>query len=199
MNKFIVLPCLDKEQREEINQEDLYEGHVVPLANVHNPNFILFFPIDSEHAKLVNRILQEDYDQKDFSNSSILTVYHAMLNSWKAGGRYLSGILFNSDYDEVTQEDTILPTFIISDSVGHVDSIVNVTFLNAIMTACLERKEIMVANVLLEKLMPDFNFEEEINEDEDFFTKKQDNPFPIDRQILEIAKNIMGGKNKGDS
>jgi hypothetical protein len=183
MNKFLVFPCVEQ------NEEDGYKGQVVSLASTSNVTFMLFFPIATEYSRLINFLLKKEESTK--MNLQLLAVYQTMVNSWKAGDRYLAGIVMDIQYDEETEEDIIAPTLILCDSMGNVDAVLNVNFVHAVMLGAMERKEILVTNELLHKLIP-FP-DEEINEDvPDIPTQK--NPFPIDKEILDIAKNIMNGK-----
>jgi len=180
MNKFSVYTCFEQE-------EDGYRGTVVPMANTSNTSFMLFFPIDPEYAKIINIILQGEEASK--TDSHILSAYQTMVNSWKSGDRNLSGIIIDIKFDEEENEELISPTIIIGDSDGNVDSILKINFVQAVILAALEKKTIIVTNELLSNLLPSEDEEEsEINSDE------KNVKFPIDRQILDIARDIMTGK-----
>ncbi|MFA7220000.1 MAG: hypothetical protein WC119_05800 [Synergistaceae bacterium] len=189
MNKFLVFPCVEQ------NGENGYSGSVVSLASTANVTFMLFFPIAQEYARLINFLLKKE--ESDNMNLQLLAVYQTMINSWQAGDRYLSGIAMDAQYDEETKEDTIAPTLIICDSLGNVDAVVNVNFVHAIMLAAMQRKEILVTNELLHKLMPiDAGDEEEELDDSQKNSSNNASPFPVDKQLIDIAKNIMGGKKE---
>jgi len=183
MNKFLVLPCFDQ------TEEDGYQGTVVSLSNASNPSFMLFFPFDQEYAKLINIVLKKE-EEASKTDLHILSTYQTMVNSWKAGDRYLSGIVLDYEYDEELEEEIIAPTLVICDSNGNVDALLKVNFVQSVILAALERKEMIVTDDLLQSLLPDEESEEAIEEDE------EKAKFPIDRQILDIAKEIMTGKGK---
>jgi len=121
-----------------------------------------------------------------------------MLDSWKAGDRYLAGIVMDIVYDEGAEEDVISPTLIICDSNGNVDAVLNVNFVHAVMLAAMNRKEVLVTNELLSKLLkdPDDNEEDGEEQESDEEQKKDDKRFPVDKQILDIARDIMSGKKQ---
>ncbi len=184
MNKFLVFPCV--KQDEEV---DGYNGTVVCLACITNISFVLFFPVSDSNAQLINYVLQDTKDNN--IDMHLLSVYKTMIDSWKAGNRYMSGIIMDALYDDESKEDIIAPTLIISDSLGNVDTILNVDFVHAILLASMERKEIIVTDALIDKLLPiDEDEDDEDEESED----KNNQKFPVDKQILDIARDIMGGK-----
>ena len=119
-----------------------------------------------------------------------------MVDSWKAGDRYLSGIVMDIVFDPETGEDIISPTLIICDSMGNVDAVLNVNFVHAVLLAAMERKEILVTNELLRKLIPMPSHEDET--DEPPLDVDKESEFPVDKQILDIARDIMSGKKNGD-
>jgi len=186
MNKFVVFPCVSQDEGES------YNGPVVSMASTTNVQFMLFFPIAQEYANLVNFLLKDDKSTN--ANFQILSVYQTMLSSWKAGDRYLSGIIMDMKYDEELEEDIIAPTLIICDAMGNVDVVMDVNFVHAIMLAAMERKEIIVTTELLNQLVPYSDDDEDDDEDDN----DEDNPFPVDKQILDIAKSIINGKNEAE-
>ena len=186
MNKFLVFPCVQQEE------EEGYSGPVVSLASTANVTFMLFFPIAEEYSRLINFLLKNENSTK--TNLQLLAVYQTMVNSWKAGDRYLAGIVMDIIYDEESEEDVISPTLIICDSMGNVDAVLNVNFVHAVMLAAMERKEVLVTNELLHKLLPVQDDEEVENQSPDIPSKEEKSPFPVDNQILDIAMDIMNGK-----
>ncbi len=185
MNKFLVLPCFDQ------TEEEGYQGTVVSLANASNPSFMLFFPFDPEYARLINIILKKEEANK--TDLHILSTYQTMVHSWKAGDRYLSGIVLDFEYDEESEEEIIAPTLVICDANGNIDALLKVNFVQSVILAALERKEMIVTDDLLQSLLPDDEEDDDDDEEEDEEKAK----FPIDKQILDIAKEIMTGKGKG--
>lgn len=185
MNRFLVFPCAEQD-------DEGYKGPVVSLASTSNMTFVLFFPISEEYSKMINFVLKKE---KVKANFQLLSVYQTMLDSWKAGDRYLSGIVMDIVYDEDTEENIIDPSLILCDSMGNVDAVLHISFVHAVMLAAMERKEMLVTNELLETLLRD---EDEIDEmDEiDAEIESADVAFPVDKKILDIAKDIMNGKKK---
>ena len=188
MNKFLVFPCIEQ-------NDEGYQGKVVSLASTSNLTFVLFFPIAQEYADMINFVLKKENNSVNFQ---LLSVYQTMLDSWKAGDRYLAGIVMDIVYDEDAEEDIISPTLIICDSNGNVDAVLNVNFVHAVMLAAMNRKEVLVTNELLAKLLkdPDADEDSEEEQESDVEQKKDDKRFPVDKQILDIARDIMGGKKQ---
>lgn len=64
--------------------------------------------------------------------------------------------------------------------------------------AVLDRREVIVSNELMKKLIPKFEEAEkgEAEDNKDNKENKKKNKFPVDNEILEIAKKIMSGKIK---
>jgi len=193
INKFLVFPCIKQ------SNENGYDGTVVTLSCSSNISFALFFPISEENAKLVNYILEHKPSEYT-SDLNIIGVYKTMLDSWEAGGRYLSGILLDMESDPESKEEIISIKLIICDEEGSVDSIINVNFVHAVLLAAMERKEIIVSNDLLSKIIPKDEDEDEEDEDEENGSietlPNSNKKFPVDKDILEMAKKIMSGKIK---
>jgi hypothetical protein len=206
MNKFLVFPCIKK------NEIDGYSGPLVTLANDNNISFSLFFPTSEENANLINYILETPPNKHSLNDVGIIGMCKTMLSSWAAGDRFLSGIHMDTEYDLETEQDIITIRLIISDNHGEIDSVLRVNFVHAIILAAIARRDIMVTNCLLEKLIPkdkegmenDMDEDEDSDEDDDP-PNKPDTPdkpemlkrkFPVDKEILDIAKKIMTGKIK---
>lgn len=186
MNKFLVFPCVKQ------NNENGYNGPVVTFACASDISFVLFFPISEDNAKLINYILEHKPNEYN-SNLNIIGIYKTMVDSWEAGGRYLSGISLDAEFSPESKEEILAIKLLISDESGSVDSIIKVNFIHALLLAAMERKEILVSNDLLKKLMPqNDDGEEDISE----IPSEDDKKFPIDKDILDIAKKIMSGKIK---
>lgn len=202
MNKFLVFPCI---KQEGIEGREGYSGPVVSLANASNVSFVLFFPVSEENASLINYVLEKPPSKQTINAGSVLGIYKTMIDSWSAGERFLSGILMDTEYDEEIEQEVINVRLVISDEHGSVDSVVKTNFIHAILLAAMERKEVLVSNELLSKLLPKTQ-DEEMDEDEDEDGIEEDvkevkdvkdvKKLPVDREILEIAKRIMSGKIK---
>lgn len=188
MNKFLVFPCIKQ------SNDNGYTGPVVTLACASNVSFVLFFPMSEENAKLINYILEHKPSEYT-THLNIIGIYKTMLDSWEAGGRYLSGISLDTEFDQGSKEETISVKLIISDEDGSVDSLIKVNFIHAVLLAAMERKEVLVSNDLLNKLMPQQENEED-DEDQETPTENKNQKFPVDKDILDIAKKIMSGKIK---
>jgi hypothetical protein len=190
MNKFLVFPCIKQ------SNENGYNGPVVVLACASNVSFALFFPMSEENATMINYILEHKPSEYN-SNQSVIGIYKTMLESWEDGGRFLSGIHLGTEFDPESKEETISVKLIISDEDGAVDSITRVNFIHAVLLAAMERKEILIDTALLKKLMPHEDDEDDEDEANPTHTMpSHDKKFPVDKDILEIAKKIMSGKIK---
>lgn len=220
MNKFYVLPCTKQEN------EKGYNGPVVSLACSSNNGFVLFFPISEENALIINKVLEKPI-KKNMNLGSVIGVYKTMMDSWEAGNRYLSGIYMDTEYDNIEAGEIIIARLIVSDEKGHVDSVVKVNFVHALLLSAIERKEILVTDEILMKLMPQIEdaegTEEEYLKDLEDLEKSEEIPeqtlkelknkkkkeqkeereetsindkFPVDKEIMDIAKKIMSGKIK---
>ena len=132
MNKFLVFPCMKQDN------EDGYKGSVVTLACSTNISFVLFFPISEENAQLIDYVLNHKPDEYT-TNLNIIGIYKTMLDSWEEGGRFLSGISMDTEYDPSNSEETILIKLIITSENGSVDSILRVNFIHAVLLAAMEQ------------------------------------------------------------
>ena len=189
------------------------------MACVTNNAFVLMFPVSTEYASQINYILSKPADKLDINAGGVLGVYKTMLDTWKSGGRYLSGILMDVEGGTIDGQPVLSVQLIVSDEHGGVDSITKTNFIHAIMLSALERKEILVTDDILHKIRPEpeeldeteveeadghtminnpfkqkGNRERTIKETSKEATKDDKSKFPVDKQILTIAKNIMKGK-----
>jgi hypothetical protein len=184
MNRFVVFSCLDLEETEGSD----YNGPVVVLTNSADPSFMLFFPVTAQNASVISYILNSegDYDV----DTTILGIYATMLESWKAGDRYLSGIAIDTIYDDKLEKEIPLVRLVLSDQNGMIDSFVRVNFIHAVLLAAMENVEIIISDRLLDIMLPDSE-----DASERIFKKKHgSSDFPEDKNILNIAKKIMEGK-----
>jgi len=188
MNKFIILSCIDV-------KEDDYSGPCVILGCVSDPSFMLFFPVSNENAKVIKYVLDgnDDYD----INTNVLGIYKTMVSSWDASDMYLSGVIMDAVYDETLDDNILSIRLALSNQgSGHLDSLVRVNFLHAVLLAAMEEVEIIVSDKLLEQFKPHSDSGiEEYNEDcPKKHKKKASQHFPEDKEIVDIAKKIMSGK-----
>jgi hypothetical protein len=209
MNKFAIFSCVDLERSEGTG----YKGPAVVLVNTSDSDNMLFFPIAKDQSHIIKKAIESDisYD----ADMSVLGIYKTMLDSWKAGDRFLSGILIetiaknkDNDEDEDNGEDeedeedddgneseVPLIRLIISDSNGMIDSLVRVNFIHAILLAALLGMEIIISDRVLEQMMPG---SDDINNSVMKKIKSKSDVFPEDKNIIGIAKQIMQGKIKDD-
>jgi hypothetical protein len=203
-----------------------YEGTAIVLACSVDPSHVLFFPVDEENASVINYILKENSDDKKNLdiNWDILGVYQTMLDSWTAGERFLSGVVIDMGYnkDEEDEDEEVISAklFLSSIRTGRIEGLVKVNFVHAILLAAMEKIEVTVVDEILDKLIPNREDEDEDDlDDENLFdvkekkSDKSDKPnqsnqpnspnkskknaqYPVDKDILEIARKIMGGKIK---
>ena len=202
VNKFVLVSCIKLDNGEEVG----HDGPVVVLANTMDPSFALFFPVSKENASIINYVLENEgeYD----IDTDILGVYKTMINSWRAGDRFLSGLIMDSVYDEEKEEDVMMIRLALVDNRnGTLDSLVHVNFVHGMLLAAMEKTEIIIGEKILEKLMPEIDDDDDEDEDETegVSIKKKINKkkvkkhdFPEDKNLLEIVKKIMNSNIKKD-
>ena len=185
MNRFRVVSCIDFDEGKH------YEGPVVIMACSVDPSFMLFFPVAEEQAEVINYVLNSGGEEYDI-NSKVLGIYRTMVDSWKAGNRFLSGVIMDTVYDKEIGDDILCIRLALADNHGDLDSLVQVNFLHAILLAAMERTDVIVSDQFLFKMMP----KEEGNERPISNTRKK---FPEDKDIINIANRIMSGTIKKES
>jgi hypothetical protein len=152
------------------------EGFAVLMACVTDPSFILFFPIHEKFVSTIQNVISGNTDKTDVD----LSIYKTMMDSWKAGNKFLSGIVMDSVYDLATQEDVMFSKFMLSDlSSGLVDGIVSVSFVDAVLISLIQKVDVIIGKNMLSKLIP----EEDLNQDDDLFSE--------DAKITNVVKDIM--------
>jgi len=189
MNKFVIFSCIDVQSKDEGD----YTGPVVVLACSSDPTFMLFFPSTESNAEVINYVLGEQDEEQDEEydvDTSVLGIYKTMLDSWKAGDRYLSGIIMDTIYSEKIAKEIPMIRLVLSDQDGIIDSFVPVNFIHAILLAAMEGLEIIVTDRLLSIMLPE---SKDVN-NERFSSTKQTPEFLEDKGIVEIARKIMEGK-----
>ena len=183
MNKFQLVKCIEVKEGE-------YDGPCVILACATDPSFCLFFPMSEENAKTVNLILNDEATVN-------LGIYKTMLDSWDLSGRYLSGIIMDTVFDEDVEDDILMARLALADHNGVLDSIVPVNFVHAILLTAMTDSFIILTDNLLDAMMPEMDDEDD--EEEGPVNQMKNTPhFPEDKKIIDIAKNIMSGKVKND-
>lgn len=191
MSKFIVFSCSN------VKPEDTghdYHGNVAILACCQDPSLMLFFPVSDENARMLSFVLDED---SEFDiNTSTIGIYQTMINSWKASGRFLSGIVMDMAYDPEIKDEVMSVKLALSTKYGALDCVVKVNFVHAIMLSVMEGLEIIVTDELLRKLMPSDGdeYEGEYEEESDRFSSQSN--YPKDENILNIVKGIMEAEEK---
>lgn len=178
-----------------------YSGPVITLASASNIAFTLLFPVSEENASMINYILETKPEKININTGSV-GIYKTMIDSWTEGNRFLSGITMDSEWDDESEEEIITVKMILSDcDSGMIESVARSSFIHAIMIAAMERKEIIVSESLLKKLIPSLenDDEDESDDDDDDDSDDGEKPkksFPSDKDILDIAKRIMSGNIK---
>ncbi len=209
MNKFSILSCVNV-------KENGYDGPCVILSCTADPSFMLFFPMTEENGKIINYVMngKNEYD----INTNILGIYRTMIDSWNSSGRYLAGIVMDSNHIGDKNEYELIIRLALCDHIGNIDSLVRVNFLHAILLAAMEEVDIIVSEDLIAQMLPTKDLEdsnlferddEEEGEDGDDFEpldenisrrlskgKKKISLYPEDKNIVDIAKKIMSGKIK---
>jgi len=192
MNRFQVMPCID---HSEVN-EGAPDGLVLPLASEIENNCVLFFPVPDEIGTLVNHLLETE--EAGPQELSLIDVFKTMIATWRAGDRFLSGILLDNSYNFEEEEETLQVNITLSSVTdGYIEAVTKINFLHAIVISVLEGVDVMVSNELLNKLLPEAIGEDEINDDQ--FSEGIDDyadSFPVDEDILKIVRKIMSGKIK---
>lgn len=194
MNRFQIMPCMPQS---EISGSE-YKGMVLPLGSETSDNCVLFFPVSEEAAEIINLILEVDEDDEEDGQqpskgiASMLEVYKTMIRSWKSGDRFLTGIFVDMVYDQATQEE-IVSVFVMLGSMhdGYTEAILKTTFVQSMVIAAIENIDVMISDELLYKLIPrpSFPFDQEERE-------ADVKSYPVDENIINIAKKIMNGKIK---
>lgn len=189
------MPCIDQS---EVN-EGGPEGLVLPLASEIQNNCVLFFPISEEIGSVINHLLESD--EADPQELHMIDVFKTMISTWRSSDRFLSGIYLDKIYDLSKDEDVIYVNIMLSSTNdGFIEAVIRVNFIHAMIIAVLEGVDIMVSNDLLVKLLPEAvkeDADEDDDDDDDTFDEDLDEGnYPVDENILEIAKKIMGGKIK---
>jgi hypothetical protein len=189
------MPCVDQSQANEDGHDISPSGLVLPLASEIQNNCILFFPVTDEIGSLINHLLEAE--ETGTQQLHMIEVYKTMVNSWRSGERFLSGIYIDKVFDVESGEDAIHVNLMLSSiNDGFIEAVIKVNFIHAIIVAVLEGVDIMISNELLAKLLPDALGEEEGDDNDNFDDQLDDSDYPVDEDILNIAKKIMGGKIK---
>lgn len=209
MNRFALFPCVI--QKDETSS---YTGPLASLVSEMNSNLVLFFPISEENASLINFTLNDENRKKITVNQDVVGIYKTMIESWKSGDKHISGVILDAKYDPESKEDIIDASVIIIDSNGNLDTLVKTNFVHAMVVVAIEDMEIYVTDDLFSKLKPKDDEEieegEDDEEDEDDgggndkgpepidppSPKQSQKVFPVDKNIISIAKQIMEGKVK---
>ena len=188
MNKFIVVSCINVGDEDSTKDID-YEGTVVVLSCTSDPTSLLFFPVPEDNANTINYVLKGNVDFD--VNANVLGIYRTMVESWRGGDRFLSGIIMDAVYDEKSRDHVIMIRLVLSHDTGELDSLVPVNFLHAILLAAMERVEIIVSDKLLSKLVP-------ANEDliEEAASTIPHPSFPEDKNLMRIVQDIMSAGEK---
>lgn len=194
MNRFALFPCIV--QKDGANG---YDGPLASLVSQLNTNLVLFFPISEENASIVNYALNDENRKKISVNQDTIGIYKTMIESWKSGDRYISGIILDAKFDPESKEDIIDASVILIDANGDLDTVVKTNFVHAMVVVAIEDMEIYVTDSLFDKLKPPPEEEDDNDEDNENGSPRPPTPeskteYPIDKNIISIAKQIMNGK-----
>ena len=103
--------------------------------------------------------------------------------------------IMDSVYDKKQKDDILVIRLAISDQdTGELSCLVPVNFVHAISLAAAEKASIMISDDVLEKMVPKDS--EEFDKINDSMANKSSKSFPEDKNILDIARQIMSGKIK---
>lgn len=194
MNKFVIFACLKLDKK----AESQYDGSVVILVDIDDPAFMLFFPVSEQDSEVISYILNKKLEKGNKveydPDINILGIYATMLESWRAGNRYLSGVVIDTIYNEDSEKEIPLVRLVLSNQKGLIDSLVRVNFIHAVLLAAMEDVEIIISDKLLNIMLP---------ETEGMIDKISDHndmdDFPEDQNIINIAKEIMNGRISDDN
>jgi len=185
MNRFEIIKCVEV-------KEGGYNGPSVVLACSSDHDLTIFFPVSKDNAKLIDYVMDKNSEYN--INTNILGIYKTMLDSWRAGDKFLSGVIMDSVYDPELKDDVLQVRLALSDNNGELDSLANINFINAIILATMVGIDVIISDSLLDKMIPE---EDEDDEDEENAKpKRKPARFPEDKKIVDIAKKIMSGKIK---
>ena len=186
-NRFSMAPC-------QSVQNETYKGYVAPMVASSDQSLVLFFPVQPEVASMINISLEGPAVPECEPDTTMLSVYQTMVDSWSAGNRFLSGVIMNFDFDPENGERGIAVCLALSSlDDGLIEGLMRVNFVHGIMVAALEKIEIIVSEELLTKLTSGSTRSEE-DEDEDPLTEDGDvgkDGYPYDEGIFRIASDIM--------
>lgn len=136
-----------------------------------------------------------EYEKSVFHNNII--TYQTMESIWLENGLFLSGFFIESSYSEELKIDIFNVYMILSNNItGHISSFIKTSFQNALFISALFDIDLIIGDDLLKKNAPEV-FNQEFN-DEDIekdknnnFIKNKSNEFPVDSDLLNIAKKIF--------
>lgn len=190
MDKFTIIPCI-KNDKEEHN----YDGYVVGLCSNNNPNFVIFFPIAEECAHMVNFLINPKEEKT--VDIKTLAVYKTMTDTWKASGRFLSGIVMDVEDEKEGRESAISVKLYLSDtSSGKLEAIIPVNFLHSTIISVMEQTPLIITDTLMKNIIPDETKDNDADTNNVEKKVKSKKKYPKDKNIIDIAKKIMSGKIK---
>jgi len=188
MNKFVLYPCIKPEE-----ENPLFDGHVVCLGSNRDLNLKVYFPIREDYAQLINNILKGD--NQEIIKHEVISVFTTMIDSWGSGDRFLSGAILDLKTNS-NGDPEMSVQILISYMNGILDSVVRTSFSNSMILAAMEDVPVFMTDALMENLLPkgDDFFNDDDDGDDD--GGDIDGNKPVDKEILEIAKNIISGNIK---
>lgn len=199
MNKFQILPCAPSDE-EKVQGG----GYHAPLRSITDPALVIFFPIPEDSVNVINCfIAPETVDQLSIPGG-VVGAYQMMTASWGESGRYVSGIIFDSEYDIEMEQEIVSPSLYLSDfDSGMIEGIVPVSVAQALVIASMNGYDVTVTSNLLMQLLPGISGIEQ-----DDLPKKSANDyendgfapmeFPVDPALKATALKIVKNTKRDD-
>jgi len=188
MNKFVVLPCAEQEN-------ERYKGYVSAFGMINDTTLVILIPVTEEAAKTINYALQPNEDKQGV-NMTLITSYKMMFDSWQASGRFVSGIIMDSEKDEDGDEIISVKLFFSDTADGMIEGVLETSFVQAVILAAMFNLDIIFTTDILSKLLPGHGGDDDDDDDDggSFPEIDDDGDFPVDNDIIKIARDIIKGK-----
>ena len=186
MNKFTVLPCTEQEN-------EGYKGYVSAFGMLSDSSLALLIPVTEEAAKTINYALEPGED-KSGVNLTLIGSYKMMFDSWQASGRFVSGIMMDARKDKDGDEIINVELFFSDTTSGLIEGVMEINFVQAVILAAMFDIDVIFTNEILSKLLPGHDDNGDDDDNGSFPEIDKNGDFPVDDDIIKIARNIIKGK-----
>lgn len=190
MNKFFIFPSINIDEKQG---EKSYKGLAVPFVNSSDVTFVLIFPVEDRFAKMIDFSLNPDGKDDLEDDMALLHAYQTIIDSISTGDNYLSGIMMDYTCLPGQEQGWISSRLIINDTLGNLETIIEVQFIQAVVISAMLKKEVSITQQLLSYLTNEN--ENSTSSDDTDSIKKESAKYPVDSKILNIAKEIMSTKD----